>query len=151
MLTIDSHKKPSVSSLRNRCITYPQKIIIYVFITGIYMFSLGCATIIHGTSQKVKITSAPSGANVLITPGNMRLITPATVNLKRDGTYFVYYEKSNYVSNVVTIKSKPSVLMWMDLLFTGSLGFIVDYPSGGGYKLEPNNVFVRLQEEIESE
>jgi len=69
----------------------------------------GCATLIHGPYQDVRIDSNPPGATATITPTlsergtnfldpqkKYTLTTPATVRLHRDNTYRVDLEKPGY-------------------------------------------------------
>src|SRR5579875_2025592 len=49
----------------------------------------GCATVIHGPYQEVRIDSTPPGATATVT-------TPATVRLLRDNTYRVELQKPGY-------------------------------------------------------
>ena len=69
----------------------------------------GCATIVHGPYQDVRIDSNPSGATATITaqvsergPGYLdetkerKVTTPATVRLLRDNSYRIELEKPGY-------------------------------------------------------
>ena len=68
----------------------------------------GCATVVHGPFQDVRIDSEPSGAKATISPmlssrgpnfldaKKQTVTTPATVRLRRDSTYRVEVEKSGY-------------------------------------------------------
>jgi hypothetical protein len=69
----------------------------------------GCATIVHGPYQNVRIDSDPPGATATISaqtsergPGFLdsekvrTVTTPATVRLMRDNNYRVEFEKSGY-------------------------------------------------------
>lgn len=68
----------------------------------------GCATVMHGPYQNVRIESDPPGAKATISPmlsargpnfldtKKQTVTTPATVRLRRDNTYRVELEKSGY-------------------------------------------------------
>jgi hypothetical protein len=68
----------------------------------------GCATLMHGPYQDVRIESDPPGAKATISPmisargpaylddKKQTVTTPATVRLRRDNTYRVEVEKSGY-------------------------------------------------------
>ena len=68
----------------------------------------GCATIVHGPYQNVRIESQPPGAKATIAPmlsargpqfmddKKQSVTTPATVRLRRDNTYRIEVEKSGY-------------------------------------------------------
>ena len=54
--------------------------------------SLGCATIINGSTQTVEITSTPPGARALILPEGMELVTPGEADLERRSVHTVLFE-----------------------------------------------------------
>jgi hypothetical protein len=68
----------------------------------------GCATVMHGPYQNVRIESEPPGATATITPSlsargpnflddqKQTVTTPATVRLRRDNTYRVEWQKTGY-------------------------------------------------------
>src|SRR5579871_5440773 len=68
----------------------------------------GCATVIHGSYQEVRIESTPPGAPAIVTAQasergplfldtqKHRVTAPATVRLLRDNTYRVELQKPGY-------------------------------------------------------
>jgi hypothetical protein len=69
----------------------------------------GCATIVHGPYQEVRVDSDPPGATATISPmvsergpafldaeKSRKVTTPATVRLLRDNSYRVEFEKPGY-------------------------------------------------------
>jgi hypothetical protein len=73
------------------------------------LFTTGCATLVHGPRQEVRIESTPPGATATISPIESQrgigylaekqvVTTPATVKLYRDNTYRVDFEKAGYGS-----------------------------------------------------
>lgn len=68
----------------------------------------GCATLVHGPYQVVRIDSTPPGATATVSPVSSErgplflddkkqtVTTPAEVRLLRDNTYRVEYEKTGY-------------------------------------------------------
>ncbi len=72
-------------------------------------FVAGCATMIHGPYQEVRVDSTPPGATVTVTPTmsergpnfldpkkQYTVTTPATLRLRRDNTYRVEITKPGY-------------------------------------------------------
>ena len=61
-------------------------------LVGLLFTSIGCASIINGSAQKVPISSTPDGAKVTIYDGQKQVMysanTPCTVDLKRGAGYF---------------------------------------------------------------
>ena len=65
-----------------------------------------CATVISGTTQSIPITSTPAGASVTVEPGGMRLTTPGSVVLPRNGPgYRVRFAADGYYSYEARIRS----------------------------------------------
>ena len=68
----------------------------------------GCATVVHGPYQRVRIESEPPGATATVSatlcergpryldPKKLTVTTPATVQLRRDNTYRVELTKTGY-------------------------------------------------------
>ncbi|MCX5885927.1 MAG: PEGA domain-containing protein [Proteobacteria bacterium] len=121
------------------------KTLMTLFLIGIYLFTVGCATVMNGTSQDIGIASSPAGSEAYINPGNVKVITPGTVTLKRKNSYSIAFKKEGYEDGSATISSSASGWMWGNIVLGGLIGLAIDLISGGGYKLEPNNVLVQLQ------
>ncbi len=115
------------------------------------IFSCGCGVLIHGTRQEISITSQPTGATVLIN-NELKGTTPLTVNLKRKiKQYTVVIQKNGYSPFKTTIERK---IIWaIEGLNTLSPDFgligaeLIDKPSGGAYKLEPEFINANLNQE----
>jgi len=99
----------------------------------------GCATVMHGPYQDVRIESDPPGAKATISPmisqrgpafldeKKQTVTTPATVRLKRDNTYRVEYEKSGYkIGNQKVVSSYD--WFWAPLL-CGFCEAVGEFPS----------------------
>ncbi len=99
----------------------------------------GCATIMHGTTQSVGISSSPSGA--LVTVDNMEKgRTPVVVDLRRKEHHFVKIEMEGYKPYEVTLTRGVSGWVWGNIVFGGLVGLAVDAITGGLYKLTPAEV-----------
>jgi uncharacterized protein YceK len=77
---------------------------LFLLITLITAVTLlyGCATIMHGTSQKIGISSTPSGAKVYV-DNNAVGVTPVFSNLKRGDEHIVKIELDGYQTAELTI------------------------------------------------
>lgn len=102
----------------------------------------GCATIIHGTTQKVRFESTPAGA--MASAGSQSVTTPGEIKLARDQTYEVKVEKSGYVPAHAHIGQTTSNAVWANILLGGIIGMLVDYDDGAAYDLEPATVSTTL-------
>jgi hypothetical protein len=103
---------------------------------------IGCATIVHGTTQKIRIESNPAAATAHI--GAQTVLTPSEVSLSRDGSYDVEIEKAGYISARSHIGQTTSGVVWANLLLGGVIGMIVDASTGAAYDLDPSTVSVTL-------
>jgi membrane-associated protease RseP (regulator of RpoE activity) len=104
---------------------------------------MGCATIMHGSSQTVGISSSPSGARVTIN-GEYRGETPLRVELARKQDYIIKVEKEGFEPASSTITSKVSGMTFGNIIFGGLIGLAVDAGSGGLYKLSQDDVQITL-------
>ncbi|GIW44118.1 MAG: hypothetical protein KatS3mg077_1400 [Candidatus Binatia bacterium] len=103
----------------------------------------GCATVISGPTQQVRIISDPPGA--VVTIGTRQLTTPATVELPRKSNYRLTIEKEGYEPAQREISRKINSQVYWNALAGGMiLGFIVDSTTGALYELEPSVVQVSL-------
>lgn len=105
--------------------------------------SIGCATIIHGSSQNVQINSSPDEAEIWI-DGAVYGKTPARINLERKHEYLVTLKKDGYKEASVKIESKTSAWIIGNVIFGGLIGCGIDLISGGAYELGPERLDVNL-------
>ena len=106
----------------------------------------GCATIMHGTSQKVGISSSPSGAKVWVDNKEMG-VTPLFADLKRGDDHIVKVELAGYQKAEMTITKSVSGWVWGNIVFGGLIGLAVDAISGGLYNLSPEQLNAELKKE----
>ena len=105
----------------------------------------GCASIIHGTKQDVRVLSSPSGAVVRVNLNNMATTTPGVVTLDRKETgYVLTFEKEGYKPVEVSIRRTVDGWLFGNILFGGLIGIIIDFVSGSAYRLTPDEVQVAL-------
>lgn len=121
------------------------RIFVVAFLCLIQFFNAGCASIVHGTRQDVTIETDPPGATVISRRLPSQTVTPADLTLKRKYEYEFQIEKPGYKTEYVLVEKNISGWFWGNLLFGGIIGIIVDMNNGAGYKLEPEDVFIKLQ------
>lgn len=98
----------------------------------------GCGAIIHGTRQTITATSTPDSATVTTNPPSETTVTPATLHLERKHTYVLTFAKPGYSSATVEIQNRLSGgIVFLDIVFTGLIGVVVDATTGGWYHLSP--------------
>jgi len=115
-------------------------------IVSLILISFGCATIMHGTSQDIGISSTPSGASVTI-DGKSYGKTPVVADLRRKDNHIIKIEMPGYKPFEATVVRRTSGWVWGNILFGGLIGLAVDAISGGLYKLTPDNVAATLEKE----
>lgn len=111
-------------------------------------FILGCGTIFSGVRQEVSLNSTPDGATVKIEPTGQEVTTPATIKLKKKFDYTLTFTKEGYKPEEVTItRDQSDLFIVLDIFATGMIGMVVDYITGGWYKLDPSTVTVTLKKD----
>jgi len=109
------------------------------------MFSIGCATIKHGTTQPVSIDSYPAGATVRIN-GDVVGHTPLVVTRSRteEGTGVVSVEQVGYEKKDQQLRQSLSGAFWANLLLGGVIGMGVDLITGAWANIQPHEMNFQL-------
>ncbi len=116
-----------------------------VALAGLFFPGAGCATIVSGEVQKIKVTSEPPGAVVIAEPGKHRVTTPADLALPRGGgPYRLTFEKEGWRPADAPLSKGLNGWLFGNLFFGGILGIVVDLASGAAYDLSPEEVHVVL-------
>ena len=105
--------------------------------------AVGCATIIHGSSQDINISSSPDEAEVWIDGARMGT-TPTKVTLKRKNDYLVTVKKEGYKEATMKIEGETSAWVIGNVIFGGIIGCGIDFITGGAYDLKPERVDINL-------
>jgi len=111
---------------------------------GAMLALAGCATIVHGTTEKVQIDSNPGGAEVQI-DDSQHVTTPAAVKLSRGSPHTLVFRKPGYQDDTETLTSSPSGWILGNLIGGGVIGIAVDSVDGAGRKLSSDNVNATLR------
>lgn len=102
-----------------------------------------CATIMHGGSQDLGVSSTPSSARVMV--DNKPLgVTPVVAKLSRKDNHLIRIELDGYQPFDATVTKKTSGWVWGNLVFGGLIGLAVDAISGGLYNLTPEQVTAQM-------
>jgi hypothetical protein len=102
----------------------------------------GCALIVHGTTQQVRIETIPAGAKASV--GSQTITTPGELTLPREYSFIVNLEKPGCVPTYAHVESETSNLVWGNILLGGFAGAAIDFSSGAAYNLQPATVFATL-------
>jgi hypothetical protein len=109
-----------------------------VGLTSVLLSATGCATIINGRNQDVSVASKPAGATVKV--DSLQTTTPGTLTLKRGQDYKLVFMKDGFPERQAALDKTVSGWLAGNLLFGGLIGLVVDFISGGAYKLSPDSV-----------
>lgn len=113
-----------------------------ILLVGIVLLS-GCATILSGTSQTVKVNSVPSGAKVQV-DGIDRGVTPAALKLKKGNEgQIITLKMEGYETK--TFQPETSFNGVAILNMFSLLGWGIDAVTGAIYKYSPRYYEVELE------
>jgi len=98
----------------------------------------GCATIVNGRTQGIAVASTPPAATVKV--DGLETTTPGRVDLRRNREHTMVFTKDGFPDRDVKLESGPSAWLLGNLIFGGLIGLIIDFVSGGAYKLSPASV-----------
>ena len=121
-----------------------KKILATVLIGCLSLLS-GCATLAHGTTQSVGISSNPPGASVSI-DGMSYGQTPVMATLRRKDNHLVRLELAGYEPYETTLTRETSGWAVADFLCL-LIGLAIDAVSGGLYNITPEQISVGLRNE----
>ena len=102
-----------------------------------------CATIMHGTSQQVGISSQPTGATVGVDSQSLGT-TPVVAKLARKRSHRITVTMPGYQPFELVTTRKTSGWVWGNIVFGGLIGLVVDASSGGLYDVRPEQVAAQL-------
>jgi hypothetical protein len=119
---------------------------LFLPLVAISVLLWGCATIMHGTSQKIGISSSPTGAKVSV-DNTAYGTTPLFADLKRGDDHIVSIELEGYQKTQLTITKSASGWVWGNIVIGGLIGLAVDAISGGLYDLSPEQLNAELKKQ----
>lgn len=117
---------------------------IFLLLFAVILLS-GCATMIRGGSQAIRVTSDPSGA--IVSSGSKTGRTPTRIAVSRKkASHTFLIQKKGYVPRRVTVRrvNKPISFANIILLPAAPFGIIADTNTGADFVFEPDRVHVKL-------
>ncbi len=85
-----------------------------LFLIGTAAALSGCASLLHGDHQSVRLFSTPNGATVVV-DNRIHTATAGTVNLSRFEDHTAVFEKEGYEPLTVKIERHMSSWIWANL------------------------------------
>lgn len=104
----------------------------------------GCATVLHGTTQRLTVTSNPPGATAVVLPQNVTLTTPSAITLERKKVYTVVFEAPGYERTTVYVNRQMSDAANGNALVGGLVGLETDFQNGAAFVLTPDPVHAEM-------
>lgn len=119
----------------------------YFCLVAIFVFAVnGCATIFHGSTDKINFSSDPTGAQVYVN-GQLMGITPLEIKLESKHTYNIEFRKEGYANKTVVVTNSVGAgWIILDVLF-GLVPIIVDAATGNWYSLDQEHVNAALEKQ----
>jgi len=108
------------------------------------VFGSGCATIIHGTTQNIPVSSVPTGAKVTVDQSTA-YTTPTVLELARGENHNLQVSLEGYHTEAMTLQSVTSGAVMGNLIAGGLIGWGVDAASGAQYRLVPESLHITLR------
>ncbi|HXT13625.1 MAG TPA: hypothetical protein VN873_18890 [Candidatus Angelobacter sp.] len=123
----------------------------FALLSGLLVFP-GCASIVTGTKQNVKITSSPTAADVKVERLSYATNfvewqgkTPAAVKLSRNGSYLVTISSDGYRTEQIPVsEGGMNGWVWGNIAFGGLIGILIDSSDGAAKNLDPGVINVNL-------
>lgn len=119
------------------------RISVLLLVATVSLSSMGCATVMRGTTQDISISSEPFGASVTI-DHQPHGVTPIVASLSRESSHFVSIELEGYGPVTTRIISQHDGAVAGNCLLGGIPGIAIDSVSGAGKILQPEIIHVVL-------
>ena len=74
----------------------------------------------------------------------MKVMTPTSVELKRDENHSFVFHKDGYQDSSATVTSGTSGWVWGNLLAGGIVGGVVDFATGAAYKFSDDTLSMNM-------
>ena len=108
-----------------------------------------CASIMHGTSQDIGISSSPTNATVTV-DNLTKAQTPFVAKLSRKDNHIIHIAADGYAPADLTLTRSTSGWVWGNIIFGGIIGLAVDAMTGGLYNLTPEQLTTTLARQAAS-
>lgn len=118
-----------------------------IILCGVILCS-GCATVVSGTSQRIKVTTQPPGARLQVR--DQIVTTPAVVDVKRgESLYTLVISKQGYEASVVDLNAGVNPWLFGNIplfaIVLAPVGVAVDSVSMAIIRYKPSDVELTLQ------
>ena len=106
----------------------------------------GCATIFHGSSEKIDFSSDPTGSKIYVN-GQLMGTAPLELKLQTKQTYNIEFRKEGYENKTVILTNSVGAgWIVLDVIF-GLIPVVVDAATGNWYSLDQEHVNAALEKQ----
>lgn len=112
--------------------------------TSFCLLLSGCATLVHGPTQIVPVTTKPPGATILVDGKDSQYVSPCDLILERKTGHILKISKEGYQDAIVDIEAVISKIALGNVIVGGIPGLAVDAATGAINHLFPEKVDVTL-------
>lgn len=110
---------------------------------ALLLLCTGCSTLVNGPTQKVCITTKPSGARVSVDNCFVGT-TPIRVDMRRSSRHVVTLDLSGYETMDIHFDKHVSGWVFGNIVFGGLIGLAIDAVSGSMFRLTPEQLHTEL-------
>ena len=104
----------------------------------------GCAYVLHGTRQRVRMESNPPGCRVVV-DGYDAGVTPCEIELERQSAHVVAFKHAGYEDKTATVNQEFAAVTFFDVCLPPPLLWaLLDVLTGASYDLYPTELYVTL-------
>lgn len=115
-----------------------------LLVCALAFIGTGCASVINGKSQDVKVKTTPAGATATAN-GMITQTTPCVFDLRREDNHVIEIKQEGYKTHRILIESTEGGAIFGNLLLGGLVGVIVDSSSGASKVLDPDEIDVVME------
>lgn len=98
--------------------------------------NISCATIMQGTTQKIGVSSSPSGAKVFV-DGVEKGVTPTIIEVSREEHILTLRLEGHEERSQPLTAETMSGWVWGNIIFGGIIGLAFDLAAKGVYLVSP--------------
>jgi uncharacterized caspase-like protein len=110
---------------------------------SLILLSSSCASVIHGTKQRVNVYSDPPGGQIYVNGQDTRKVTPAVVSVKRNSrTHYIKVNHPGYEEQMHELNGRFNFLVLADFFFF-MFPAVVDVATGA-HRLYDKSVYMQL-------
>lgn len=121
------------------------KLVLILFCITLVTLYTGCATVIHGTTQKIAIATDPPGATFTVDTSLTTYSTPTTIKLRRKHDHEIYIVKPDYEPEQIHMYHIFSMAIAGNLILGGMTGIVTDSVNGAKSRLVPKSITLSLK------